>query len=204
VYTIALPAGAEFEVWCENVEASVTYGEDDSLGYCRIDTRNMAADETTGYLQIEGYPGERTTVHAIEMDYPAAGSCWGRAVRVVPTRSVGNASGKLRPELGDWGYLESGVRCSYVMLNPGDVCTFAWPVGAKCAIELCYDGYLGDIFKEATSGNLNYALVDLRYVNLAEPVRVDLRLSGEVGETAMFYHVLGDYMPACNTCIDTP
>ena len=71
VYTIALPVGTEFEVWCEDWEASVTYGEDDSLRYCRIDTREMFENETVAYLCIEGVPGERTTVYAIEMDYPA-------------------------------------------------------------------------------------------------------------------------------------
>jgi uncharacterized repeat protein (TIGR02543 family) len=204
VYTIALPAGMEFEVWCENGEASVTYGEDDTLRYCRIDTRDMAAEDTAAYLYVEGAPGERTTVYAIELDYPASGSCGASALRVVPGRAVGVASGTLHPEWNDYGYLGNGVRNYYVTLNPGDVCTFAYAAGAKCAIEPEYGGYVGDVFRTAESGGLVYALVDLRYVNLAGPLRVGICLSGEVGDTAGFYHVLGDYMPACNTCIDTP
>ena len=205
VYTIALPAGMEFKVRCENGEASVTYGEDDSLRYCRIDTRGMAADETAAYLQIEGDPGARTTVYAIELDYPAAGSCAANALRVVPSRSVGVASGALHPAWSDHGYLEDGsVRRYYVTLNPGDVCTFAYPAGAKCAIEPDYGGELGDIFRTAESGGLVYALVDLRNVNLEESLRVDICLSGEIGDSAVFYHVLGDYMPVCNNCVDAP
>ena len=205
VYTIALPAGAEFEVWCENGEATVTCGEDDSLGYCRIDTRKMKAESTTACLQIEGRPGERTTVYAIELDYPAAGSCEANALRVVPGWSVGVASGTLHPEWSDYGYLGNGVRNSYVTLNPGDVCTFAYAAGAKCAIEPEYGGDVGDVFRTAESGGLAFALVDLRYVNLSKPLRVNICLSGDVGDTAGFYHVLGDdYMPACNTCVDAP
>ena len=145
VYTIALPVGTEFEVWCEDWEASVTYGEDDSLRYCRIDTREMFENETFAYLQVEGNPGARTAVYAIEMDYPAAGSCWASALRIVPGRSVGVANGVLHPAWSDsdgyrWnGICEwnmcAGVRRYYATLNPGDVCTFAWPVGAKCVIE---------------------------------------------------------------------
>ena len=214
VYTIALPVGTEFEVWCDDWEASVTYGEDDSLRYCRIDTREMFENETVAYLCIEGVPGERTTVYAIEMDYPAAGSCGASALRVVPSRSVGVASGTLHPGWNDSaGYRRNvfcewnmcgGVRHYYATLNSGDVCTFAWPVDTKCAIEFDYDGYIGDVFRTAESGGLRFALIDLRYVILEEPLRIDICLSGEIGDSAGFYHVLGDYMPACNTCVDTP
>ena len=118
---------------------------------------------------------------------------------------MGVASGALHPAWSDHGYLEDGgVRRYYVTLNPGDVCTFAYPAGAKCAIEPDYGGELGDIFRTAESGGLVYALVDLRNVNLEESLRVDICLSGEIGDSAVFYHVLGDYMPVCNNCVDAP
>jgi hypothetical protein len=202
---MAVPRGTEFDAWCENGEAVVTYGEDDSLAYARFDTRGMAADEAEAYFVAYGDAGRRVAVYAVEADFKASGSCGERALGVAPGRSVGFAGGELHPEWGDGGYVrDEGVRHYYATLNPGDVCTFAWPVGAKCAIEPEYGGDLDDVFRTAESGGLVYALVDLRHVNLAGPLRVGIRLSGEVGDSAGFYHVLGDLIPQCGTCVDAP
>ena len=73
-YTIAMPLGSSFDVECDDEGAVVTYGEDDSLAYCLVDTHAMYGDSAKAYLYIYGDVGERATVYAIAADYMPLGS----------------------------------------------------------------------------------------------------------------------------------
>ena len=68
VYTMAVPKGTSCDAWCENADASVTFGSDASLAYVRIDTTGMAAGEARLHFAAYGDPGQRTTVYAVEAD----------------------------------------------------------------------------------------------------------------------------------------
>jgi hypothetical protein len=65
---MAVPKGTSCDAWCENIDASVTFGSDASLAYVRIDTTGMAAGEARLHFAAYGDPGQRTTVYAVEAD----------------------------------------------------------------------------------------------------------------------------------------
>ena len=73
-YTIAMPIGSSFNVECDDDGAVVTYGEDDNLSYCLVDTREMFEDSARMYLCIYGDIGERATVLAVAADYMPLGT----------------------------------------------------------------------------------------------------------------------------------
>ncbi len=72
LYTIALPRDSDFTVTCSG--AGVTYGYDDSLRYCLIDTRRMSASSAKAILAIHGDIGDYTTVYAVAADYMPMGN----------------------------------------------------------------------------------------------------------------------------------
>ena len=92
VYTLALPAGQEFEVTCGGAGAVVEYAPHGALRYCRVDARGLSAASAELVLAAYGAAGARTTVYAVEGDLVPAdaayedpgvggfpGSCLGKA-----------------------------------------------------------------------------------------------------------------------------
>ena len=73
-YTIAMPIGSSFDVECDDDGAVVTYGADDALAYCLVDTHAMYGDSAKMYLYIYGDVGERATVYAVAADYMPLGT----------------------------------------------------------------------------------------------------------------------------------
>ena len=203
VYTMAVPHGVDFDAWCDDSDVSITRGADDSLSYCRLDTRGMAQYETRLLFVARGDVGQRTTVYAVESDYQAFGSCEGRAIRVVPGSSVVLVRGELHPEWSDAGYLDAGVRNYEVTLNRGDVCTFAFLAGSQWSLQPDYYGDANDVLKYVQSGSLDYVLIDLRNADLRAPgsgdqhlpLRIRICLSGQLGALVAFYHCLGNLLP---------
>ncbi len=71
VYTIALPAGQEFEVSCGASAGIVNYVTIGGLRYCLVDARDLSVGTADILLGIRGGVDTRTTVYVVEGDYLA-------------------------------------------------------------------------------------------------------------------------------------